>query len=231
MFRTKGPSPSSHFCPENLGSTFLRNCVYQITHFIVYALKIPGILYAETSVNVHQTWCYIPVDRNSTRNRRFSWLSSVWSPFPVGYSLWSLVSFSFLLPFTSSQLSIHILLMKTNQTKNLPVHIDALNSARRDIHINWWSKLRHGFSCILYDYSESLTPGSAVYFGCYVCAVEQLLLVLVTANPPVCAQTVNCLQKFNTNLLHNTFLLSKSFTCFGLTYWPKSQTETCRRIN
>jgi len=72
----------------------------------------------------------------------------------------------------------------------------------------------------------------AVYFGCDVCAVEQLLLVLVTVYPAlrVCAQTVNCLQKFNTNLLHNTFLLLKSFTCFGLTYWPKSQAETCGRI-
>jgi hypothetical protein len=71
----------------------------------------------------------------------------------------------------------------------------------------------------------------SVCFGCYVRAVEQLLLVLVGVNPPLCAQTVNCLQKFNTNLLHNTFLLLKSFTCFGLAYWPENQAETCGTIN
>jgi hypothetical protein len=35
--------------------------------------------------------------------------------------------------------------------------------------------------------------------------------------------TILYLQKFNTNLLHSTFLLSvNSLICFGLTFWPSS---------
>ena len=58
---------------------------------------------------------------------------------------------------------------KQNKQNNSSVPLHALNSSRRDININCWSKLRHGFSCILYDYSQSLHAALSLFRLLRVC--------------------------------------------------------------